>query len=63
MIRTYSIDLEIGGERKKARPRKSWKEHIQKYLVQLGLKAEDAKDHRRWYARIKTKIANPCLPG
>ena len=57
------LEVEITGKRKKARPRKSWKECIKKDLEQYGLRREDAYDRKKWRERIRAKIANRGRPG
>ena len=56
------MELEIIGERKKGRPRKSWEECVKKDLERYDLRREDAYDRKKWRERIKEKIANPSKP-
>ena len=57
------MEIEITGERKKGRPRKSWEECVKKDLEQYGLRREDAYNREKWQEQIKSKIANPGHPG
>ena len=37
-----ALDLEIEGQRKKGRPKRTWKKQVEKESVKVGLRREDA---------------------
>ena len=37
-----TLDLEVEGERKKRRPKRTWKKHVEEESLNVGLRREDA---------------------
>ena len=57
------MEVEITGNRKEGRPRKSWEECVKKALKRYGLRREDAYDRKKWQGRIRVKIAKTSQSG
>ena len=48
------MEYELEGSRPRGRPKKTWKEVVQKYYQARNLNNEDAMDRGRWKKLIKT---------
>jgi len=48
------MEYEVEGSRPRGRPKRTWKEVVQKDCLARNLKREDAMDHGRWKKLIKT---------
>jgi len=47
------MEYEVEGARPRNRPKKTWKEIVQKDCQARGLNREDAVDHCRWMKQIR----------
>ena len=56
-------DLEVQGRRAAGRPKKTWKNVVEKDLKALRLKESDAPDRVLWRAAIRRDPSNPAVPG
>ena len=43
-----ALDLEVNGNRKRGRPKKTWKKQVEKETQKIGLKKEDALNRNKW---------------
>ena len=48
------MEYEVEGSRTRGRPKKTWREVVQKNCQARNLNGEDAIDHTRWKKLIKT---------
>ena len=47
------IEYEVEGARPRSRPKKTWREFVQKDCRTCKLNREDAMDHSRWRKQLK----------
>jgi len=47
------MDYEVEGARPRGRPKRTWREDVQKDCLACKLNMEDAKDHIRWMKQIR----------
>jgi len=47
------MEYEVEGSRPRGRPKRTWKDVVQKYCQARNLNREDAVDHGRWKKLIK----------
>ena len=47
-VLTRALDLEVGGQRKKERQKRTWKKQVEEVSVKIGLKKEDALNRSKW---------------
>jgi len=47
------MEYEVEGVRPRGRPKRTWREVVQKDCQEQNLKRENAMDHRRWRKQIK----------
>jgi len=47
------MEYEVEGARPGSRPKKTWKEIVEKHCQARGLSREDAMDHSRWTKQIR----------
>ena len=50
------VDVNVGGKRKRGRPKHRWKDTISDDLKRCGLKEADTDDRVRWRGLVETKI-------
>ena len=43
-----ALDLEVSGNRKRGRPKKTWKKQVEEETEKIGLKKEDALNQDKW---------------
>jgi len=48
-----ALSIKLEGQRKKGRPRKTWRRQVEKAIGGIGLREEDAFDRARWRNGIK----------
>ena len=46
--RRWSLDFEVEGQRKKGRPKRTWKIQVEEESVKIGLRMEDALCRSKW---------------
>ena len=49
-----ALNFEVNGKRKRGRPRKTWKQLVEKEINKIGLKTEDALDRAKWRDGVRT---------
>ena len=49
-----ALNFEVNGKRKRGRPRKTWKQQVEKEINKIGLKTEDALDRAKWRDGVRT---------
>jgi len=47
------MEYELEGDRRRARPQRTWREIVEKDCQVRGLNREDAMDHIRWMKQIR----------
>ena len=51
-----ALDYEVDGQRKKGRPKRTWKKQVEEEIVKVGLRMEDALCRSKWIVDV-SKIA------
>ena len=52
-----ALDFEIEGQRKKARPKRTWKKQVEEKGMNIGLRREDALCRSKWSVGINQIVA------
>ena len=55
--------LEVGGRRRRGRPKTRWRDRVNEDLREKGWRQEDALDRRKWRESIKKENADPIEMG
>ena len=48
-----ALDIEVEGQRKKGRPKRTWKKHVEEESVKVGLRRKDALCRLTWSIGVK----------
>ena len=48
-----ALDFEVEGQRKKGRPKWTWKKQVEEKSVKIGLRREDALYQSKWSVGVK----------
>ena len=48
-----ALDVELSGKRKRERPKKTWKKHVEEESEKIGIKKEDALRRDKWRDRVQ----------
>ena len=46
--------LQVNGQRKRGRPKQTWKRQVEESLKKIGLRVDEAADRARWRERVRT---------
>ena len=51
-----ALEFQVSGQRKRGRPKKTWKKQVEEEIEKIGLKKENASDRSKWRMGVN-KIA------
>ena len=53
----WTLYFEVEGQRKKWRPKRTWKEQVEEESVKIGLRREDAFHRSKWSVGVNQRAA------
>ena len=57
LVLRRALDFEVGGQRKKGRPKRTWKKQVEEKSVKVGLRRKDALYRSKWSVDVNKIVA------